>query len=202
MQKKWIVSAVCSVTLVMTMEACSSNSKSNTGSNTTASGNGSPNGSTSAGQAKTTSDPIKVGVICTCSGSLGATIGPGEKVYRAWVDSVNASGGIDGHPVQLILQDDVGVPGTSITDFQTLASDHVDAVVDSTIADAGWANTAAASGIPVVGLLPYSPSFYTSPDFYGEGTTLDAGNLAAVVTAKDAGASNFGDLYSRGGGGL
>lgn len=118
-----------------------------------------------------------------------------SRTYRAWVDSVNASGGIDGRSIQLIVKDDAGSPGTSLTDAKDLISEHVDAITDDSVVDQTWASTVESAGIPVVGMLPFSPTFYSNPDFYPESTTLDAGNYAVVVTAKSAGATNFGVLY-------
>ena len=49
---------------------------------------------------------IKVGFICSCSGSVfGAFNVPAEDEYKAWASTVNASGGINGHPVQVIYKD-------------------------------------------------------------------------------------------------
>jgi branched-chain amino acid transport system substrate-binding protein len=64
---------------------------------------------------------IKVGLVCTCSGSVfGSALIPAKDVYQAWVDSVNAGGGINGHPVKLIAEDDAGNLGNAVTDIQTL----------------------------------------------------------------------------------
>ena len=134
-------------------------------------------------------------MVCTCSGSFGPVIVPITDVYKSWVDSVNGSGGINGHPIDLIVKDDGGVPGTSDTDIQSLISQHVDAIVDMTIADETWASTIQAANIPVVGIDVTETPFYTNPDFYPEGQTNDAVVYANVEVAKASGAKNLGDLY-------
>jgi branched-chain amino acid transport system substrate-binding protein len=139
--------------------------------------------------------PIEVGVICTCSGSFGAAILASEDVYISWVKTVNASGGIDGHQIKLILEDDAANPGTSATEAKTLISDHVDAIVDDSIVDQTWASTVQASHIPVVGIDETETPFYTESDFYPEGQTNNSVTLANSLTAKAAGAANMGDLY-------
>ena len=54
--------------------------------------------------------PIVVASVGTYSGIVGQNIGGGVKALQAWVSSVNAKGGINGHPVQLFVADDVGDP--------------------------------------------------------------------------------------------
>jgi branched-chain amino acid transport system substrate-binding protein len=48
--------------------------------------------------AAVTRTPIEIGAICTCSGPLAEDNGDIPLVYKAWVASVNAAGGINGHP--------------------------------------------------------------------------------------------------------
>ena len=81
-----------------------------------------------------------VGGICQCTGPLGNN--PGEfDPYKAWIDTVNASGGINGHPIRFVSFDDKSNPGLSVNDVHTLVqSDHVIAIVDATAEDQGWAS--------------------------------------------------------------
>jgi branched-chain amino acid transport system substrate-binding protein len=139
--------------------------------------------------------PIKVGLICSCSGPFGADILAGGDVGKAWANSVNASGGIDGHPIQLVYKDDASNPATSTSAIQSLISDHVDVILDDTILDAVWASTVAAAKIPVVGGNFSSQPFFTNPDFYPSGQTNDSITYSNVSVAKQAGATNIGNLY-------
>jgi branched-chain amino acid transport system substrate-binding protein len=145
--------------------------------------------------AATTGAPITVGVVCTCSGPFGADIKAAEQTYQAWVNTVNKAGGLAGHKVVLTLEDDAGNPGTSVSDAQTLISDHVDAILDFSILDQAWAAAVQKSKIPVVGGDETETPYYTSPDFYPEGQTNDSVTVANVLTAKLAKATNLGDLY-------
>lgn len=169
--------------------ACSSSAKSASNASTS---------STSASTKSTTAasgPPIKVGLVCSCSGLYGGLVTPIEHVYKAWVQAANASGGIDGHPIQLVTEDDAGVPGSSVTAVKTLLGDHVDALVDLSIVDVAWASTAQAAGVPVVGGNVNSVPFSTNPDFYDAGQTADSETVAYVQTLKAAGAKNFGVIY-------
>jgi branched-chain amino acid transport system substrate-binding protein len=186
------------VTLALTTAACSSSSKNTTSPTTASQSTSSPSsstGSASNGGTQATGTPVKVGVICSCSGPFGATILPAQDVYRAWVNTINASGGLGGHPIQLILKDDTATPGTSVTDVESLISSHVAAIFDESLVDEPWAATVEASGIPVVGGNLSETTFYSNPDFYPEGQTNDSITLAAVSTAKVSGGTNLGIFY-------
>ncbi len=188
--RRKLLCGVGALAMVAAVGACSSSSKSTSGSSSTSSPSGSASGS-----AQATGAPIKVGVVCSCSGPFGADILPAEDVYKAWANSVNASGGLNGHQVQLITEDDAATPGTSASDAETLISDHVDAIVDLSIVDETWASTVQAANIPVVGSNETETPFTTNPDFYSEGQTNDSVIVANVLTAKTAGANNLGTYY-------
>lgn len=180
MSTKLVVTRVVgSIVMLAAMAACSSSTKHATSSTTSA-----PTGT-----------PIKVGLICTCSGPFGATVAGGGDVAKAWANTVNASGGIDGHPVQLTVSDDASNPGTSTTDVQSFISDHVAVIVDDSTFDVAWASNAAAANIPVVGGNFSSQPFFTNPDFFPSGQTNDSVTYSNVAVAKQAGASNIGNLY-------
>jgi branched-chain amino acid transport system substrate-binding protein len=120
---------------------------------------------------------------------------PAEDEYKAWADSVNATGGINGHPVQLIAEDDATSPAKSISEVQTLISDHVVAIADTSGFDQAWASKVQSANIPVVGGYTSTLSFGTNPDFYPEGQTNDSAIYSVIATAKAAGASSLADLY-------
>jgi branched-chain amino acid transport system substrate-binding protein len=116
-------------------------------------------------------------------------------VYTAWVKSVNASGGINGHPIQLTVKDDAATPGTSVSDLQSLLSSGVVAIADMSIVDEPWAATVQKAGVPVVGIDVTETPFYTNSDFYPEGQTTNSSSYSNVAVAKSAGATNIGNLY-------
>jgi branched-chain amino acid transport system substrate-binding protein len=184
--------SVVALAALAALGACSSSSKNSSSSSTTgaAGSSGSPTSAVAA-----TGAPLKVGLICDCSGPFGADIAAAGDVGKAWANSVNASGGIDGHTVTLTVLDDASNPGTSTTDAQTLISDHVDVILDDSNFDAVWATAVASAKIPVVGGNFSSQPFFTNPDFYPSGQTNDSITYSNVSVAKQAGASNIGDLY-------
>lgn len=48
------------------------------------------------------------------SGVLGAVVQPIRDAGRAWVATINAKGGLNGHPVRLLMGDDGGDPGRAL----------------------------------------------------------------------------------------
>jgi branched-chain amino acid transport system substrate-binding protein len=192
------VPLVGTMALAVVAGACSSSSNHastspTTGASSAISGASSP--SSAATGAQTTAAPIKVALICTCSGAFGGSEIPAEDTYKAWVNTINGSGGINGHRIQLSTSDDGGVPGTSIADIHTILAGNPDAIVDMSIVDDTWSATVQAANVPVVGADETEIPFYTKSDFYPEGETLEAVDYAKVATAKTAGATNLAYFY-------
>jgi branched-chain amino acid transport system substrate-binding protein len=184
--------------LVAAIAGCGSSSSHNTASPTSAASSSPTSAASSTSgstQQQATGTPIKVGVICSCTGSVGTFVAPYTEVYQAWAKTVNASGGINGHPVQLIVKDDGSSPATSFSDAQTLIADKVVAIGDGSVLEQSWAATVKAANIPVVGYDQSSLDFGTNSDFYSPSGTADTTIPAMIATAKTAGATNLGAFY-------
>jgi len=139
---------------------------------------------------------VSVGIICSCSGPLASSYTVGPPAYKAWADSVNAAGGINGYKVKVIVEDDHSNPGASLVDAENLVgSDHVVAVVDSTNNDSAWATYVEQHHVPVIGGGAVTPFDITSSDFFAAGQTEDDFVIAEVEAAKKVGAKNIGELY-------
>jgi branched-chain amino acid transport system substrate-binding protein len=119
------------------------------------------------------------------------------KVSQAWASAVNASGGINGHPVKMIVLDDGGVPATGLQDAKELVQqDHVMAIVgDSDYADVAWEPYVVSAGVPVVGGTPNEGPAFSSPDWYSVGAGLPALYIAMMASAKENGAHKVGAGY-------
>lgn len=140
---------------------------------------------------------FNLGAICSCSGAQAAALSDMKAISVAWGDSVNAAGGINGHPVKLTVLDDGGNPATALQDIkQLVASDHIQALVsDGSLADGSWASYIAAQGVPVVGGLGPSAPFITNPDFFATGANLPVETVGAAALAKKAGKKTLGVVY-------
>lgn len=188
--------------LVLAVSACSSSGNSSSGSSSEGSSLSASSGVSSPSDASTSSGgngsqgtPVKVGIVCSCSGTFGAQTSLLARSAQAWAESVNASGGVNGHPINVILKDDASNPGTSVTAAQSLISSHVAVILDSTILDSTWQKQVDAAKIPVVGGNFSTEMYYTDPNWYPTGQTNDSIVYANVATAKAAGGTKIGLLY-------
>jgi branched-chain amino acid transport system substrate-binding protein len=150
---------------------------------------------------RTSEAPIPVGAIGSWSGVNASSVGIGEQVMYAWADSVNAAGGIDGHHIQLYMEDDQGNAQISVTEVKRLVEqDHVVAIVGEAAApgDATWASYIQSTGIPVIGgtsndlIFTKNPDYYAAAggglgDFYGIAkiARTDGTKTAALYCAED-----------------
>ena len=67
-----------------------------------------------APQASAAKSPIVLGSFGVGSGPLGALVAPIPVAVRAWMADVNSRGGLAGHPVKVLLDDDGGDPQRAI----------------------------------------------------------------------------------------
>ena len=107
-----------------------------------------------------------LGVIGSFTGAQAASIGLAGNGAQVWEDDVNASGGINGHPVKVIIKDDGLNPAQGIQDAKELVqSDHVMAIIgDNSLVDAAWAPYVTSQGVPVIGGNPTESVFFTNPN--------------------------------------
>jgi branched-chain amino acid transport system substrate-binding protein len=146
--------------------------------------------------AAASSSPIKIGLVCGCTGPLAPAVVDVPPIYEAWADSVNAAGGINGHKIDIIYKDDESNPTTSTTIVHTfIESDHVVAIVDASNNDAVWATYVQQQKVPVVGMDTSAEPYYTNPDFYPEGQTEDSLFSGIIQAVKQAGATKFALFY-------
>jgi branched-chain amino acid transport system substrate-binding protein len=141
--------------------------------------------------------PVTIGVIGSLTGPQASSSDQGATVAPAWAAWVNATGGIDGHPVKVIVLDDKGDPATAQADEQQLASDNVDAiVVSSDNMVSAYDSAAIAKGIPLIGGSSDENDWYTKPGMFPTMTGIVSGVAAQVaVAAKYGHAKKFANLY-------
>jgi branched-chain amino acid transport system substrate-binding protein len=143
--------------------------------------------------------PLVIGSVGTWSGIVGQNVVGGLNALRAWVASVNAAGGLSGHPVRLEVADD----GTDPARHRALVQEFVErrgvvafvynAAVFSGQASVDYLN---ARRIPVVGGSGTEPWYTTSPMFFtqiiaGE-TAIEATVASYARSAKAAGMTKMG----------
>jgi branched-chain amino acid transport system substrate-binding protein len=102
-----VLAVVVAVALAFALSACGSNSSSH-----------SATGASTA--PKVTGASFNLGAICSCSGVQAASLAGLKEISNVWAESVNAAGGINGHPVKLTVMDDGGNPATAVQDVKQL----------------------------------------------------------------------------------
>jgi branched-chain amino acid transport system substrate-binding protein len=138
-----------------------------------------------------------LGEIDTVTGPQAAAGGKVPEAAAAWVDWTNAHGGINGHPVKLIVMDDGGDPAKALQVAQQLVvQDKIQALVGSnSFVIAGWGSYIAKSGVPAIGGLPSDSPWYTEPNFFPSGTNEPAMIMGQFVELKKQNLNRFGLLY-------
>lgn len=172
--------------------ACGSSSHHTTSSPTT--GNGSSS-STSPGPSGT---PLVVGVVGTGSGPQASSSNQYETVGPAWADWVNANGGINGHPVKVITEDDQGSSATALSQVETLIdNDKVVAIVVASDNEvSAFDGVAIAKGVPLVSGAANATDWLTKVGMFPTPTGVVDGLADQVaVAAKFGGSKKLANLY-------
>lgn len=176
------------VSLGLVATACSSSGSGGSPSGGTASSQG---GGTTTGAAAESGD-IKVGIICSCSGVYGAAFKAGQDAFEAWSNTINDAGGINGHKIKLLKQDDGLNPAKSAAAYKSLLSQKIVVLVDLTPLDATWISNVKTDDIPVLAgpTATINPLVFWSGQSSGGAFTADA----TIASLKLAGAKKFGML--------
>jgi branched-chain amino acid transport system substrate-binding protein len=190
---------VCvAVGLAAGVAACSSSGSSSSSSSVTASTSAAAAPSTSATGSTATGTPIVLGSVGTYTEGAGEFNDPGKPAIEAWASWVNAHGGINGHPVKLIVEDNQGDQAQAVSMVKQLVQqDHVVAFVsnqDGSL-NAGYASYLDQQKIPVVGGSVFTLQPWVSdPMFYPEGLTAIQDMTSLAISAKEQGITKVGSL--------
>jgi branched-chain amino acid transport system substrate-binding protein len=166
--------------------------------------NSSSNNSSSTSQSVSASSPaVASSGSDLVIGTIGNFSGPGGEAshlagLQAWVDSVNASGGIKGRQIKLIVEDDQGDATKSQADIRQLVQvDHVLAIVSPEAGgtESGWASYVEQQHIAVVGGESDTPVWFTNPSFFPSGATVLTSLEMQAYAVKAAGKTSFGAVY-------
>ncbi|MCA1842784.1 MAG: ABC transporter substrate-binding protein [Actinobacteria bacterium] len=126
--------------------------------------------------------------VGTISGPAGAALSASVQALQVWAKSVNSRGGVNGHPVQLIVYDDTGDPARHRSQVQdAIERQHVIAFVQNNEAIAGRASVdyITQKRVPVIGSETGSPWFYESPIFFPQASSGDMFVYGAIASAAE-----------------
>jgi len=150
----------------------------------TAAACGSNSGSSGSGSGS--SSPVKIMDITTLT-SPGQSLNvypESPAAANAAANAINAHGGIDGHPIQVIVCDDQANPDQAAVCGRDAVSDHVIAVTSQSLLSASYINELVAANIPLVGNAVVGAADFTSPYSFPIGasvlSTYPAGALGLI----------------------
>jgi branched-chain amino acid transport system substrate-binding protein len=138
-----------------------------------------------------------LGSIGSCGGALASSIGGACAAIQAWASDVNARGGINGHPVKMIVIDDSATPEKALTGVKQLVEgDHVRAIVgEYSVLDSLWAKYVQAKGMPVIGGFSTEPEFAANPDFFPSGGAVPPYDYGIASLAHSSHKPKVGVMY-------
>jgi branched-chain amino acid transport system substrate-binding protein len=174
-----LIAGLCAL-LVLATAACSSSSSTSSGATTPAS-----TASASAASAST----YTIGTIAGITGDYGASLGGSFEVATAWEKWTNAHGGVNGHPVNIIMKDDGGIPANGVAAAQSLINNsNVIAIVSpASNTSNAWYSLAAKAQVPVIGGTVWSDAYQTVSTWFPTGTTQGGYGKAVLYAMRKLG---------------
>jgi len=154
-------------------------------------------GSSGSSGPKLTGDPIVIGTLGGYTGNQSGQNGLVDDTMQVWADYINDNGGVNGHPVKLIVKDDAGDPAKALQAAKELVEqDHVVAIVGhSSLVSSSWVDYVAEKKIPIIGGLPIESTSFTSPDVFPIGTNVVSLIVGQFVRMHEEGLSKMGLFY-------
>jgi branched-chain amino acid transport system substrate-binding protein len=107
--------------------------------------------------------PITIGLICSCTGPAGPEYQGTQGALMARIDVQNAEGGVNGHKIQVLFEDDGTSPAQDPTAVQQEISKGVMGIVAVSAVFYGGAKFANQAHIPVTGASSDGPEWGTQP---------------------------------------
>jgi ABC-type branched-subunit amino acid transport system substrate-binding protein len=167
---------------VVTISGCSSSGKKSPSTTSAGAGSGAASGS-----------PITIGGAIPIQSSVYNE--PDAKTaLDASISSINAAGGVNGHPLKLDFCDTQYTVNGELRCARQLASDKVSAVINPFfLADQSGAEvtTLAKAGIPIFGSQGLSPAELNSPDVFPLSSGLPGWAYGAAAQMLQAGATKI-----------
>jgi branched-chain amino acid transport system substrate-binding protein len=173
--------------------ACSSSSSGGQGLSSASSAGSVPPASPGSATAPT-GTPIKIGVL-TSLATYGQNSPWSADTTQAWAKWINASGGLDNHPVSLTVMNSMGDPATAISNAETVINkDKVDLIVlGDDITELAASKILAASGVPVIGYATTS-LLNNAPNFFATSAVIPVLYAGVAGAAAAVGAKTYGDV--------
>lgn len=135
--------------------------------------------------------PYKIGYLVDASGPMQGIFSPGLEAFRLFVDRVNAEGGVNGRPIELLVRDVQVDPQRSATAAQELISDGAIAIAGLSLTSTHMAVYAATARrqVPVLAGFPANVGAILPPAkdyFYGVGLAFEVAGEVGGQLARQA----------------
>ena len=192
--RKLMAAGAAALTLALGVAACGSSDKSS--GDTSATASAAAGTSSQAAVNAPPGKPIVIGSIGSFTGPQAASLGAADETMKAWEAYTNANGGINGHPVKVIIKDDAGNPTKAAQLVKGLVEqDKVQAIVGSTsTVTEAFQKYITAKQVPYIGSAEFQQDYTTNPLFFPTGTQAVMFDYGLLVEAKKAGVTKIGVL--------
>lgn len=144
---------------------------------------------------------IVLGAVGVHTGVIGDILAPIEHGARAWGADINARGGLNGHPVRIIIADDGGDPGKAVSIGRKLIEQ--DKIVAFYAEQAPgtlqvYIKLAEKAGIPIFGACSCNPDAAESPNMFSATLGAFQGmNWSHTMMAFKSGKKKLSIFYCR-----
>ena len=143
-----------------------------------------------AGTATASKSPIKIGFVTSLTGNASSTFSNSATGAKAYFDAVNKQGGYNGHPIELVTEDDTSSTTGAASATKLLISQGVFAIISDSSYFFGGNKSAQQAGIPVIGSGFDGPEWGQQPNTnmfsFGGGRRpqprRDSGRLSRAAT--------------------
>ncbi len=119
--------------------------------------------------------PLKIAMVCTCSGAGAPEYQGVQGIFQARIDAQNAAGGVNGHKLVGIVEDDQTSPSVAPTAIQTALSKGAVGLVSVGALFFEGAKFPQQAGVPVTGSSQDGPEWGQQP--YTNMFAADTGSI-------------------------
>jgi branched-chain amino acid transport system substrate-binding protein len=150
----------------------------------------------SGAPAAPTGDPIKIGFICACTGAQASANAQNDTIITAWEKYTNDNGGVNGHPIQVIIEREPNNPGVALTDVKDLVSQGIIGIIDSDgSSESAFQSYLESVNIPIFLTGSNTPAMNASKIAFSTAISSNYIGYEILEAAKKVGATKLGVFY-------
>jgi branched-chain amino acid transport system substrate-binding protein len=139
--------------------------------------------------------PIVIGFVGWLSGSGGENVGATRDAWVAWSRAVNARGGINGHPVQLLIADHGGNESRAVAAARDFVENKGAIALTTGSGGPAVGEYARSKNIPVVGSIATGGTWNSNPMLFPPFGAADANAWGTARLLKRAGKTKVAVAY-------